>query len=106
MARVVAAPEAYQCPVRATVVRAADPSEPEQPEASPNWSARAEADLGWGRYCSEVETHTLSGDHGSILREPQVTVLADLLRGCLERAEADEPARPRELEIAEATHAV
>ena len=47
--------------------------------------ASREAESSWAAHARGVETHTLSGDHYSILKPPQVGVLADRLRAILER---------------------
>jgi thioesterase domain-containing protein len=42
-------------------------------------------DLGWGRFTpSPVEVHELPGDHISMMAEPDVAVLAERLRACLD----------------------
>jgi thioesterase domain-containing protein len=43
-----------------------------------------------------VEVHEIVGDHGSILKEPDVSHLAEALRACLNRAE-QERAEPEQL---------
>ena len=95
MARVTASPDEYPCPVTATVFRAADEPErdPETDRAveeslkSGGWDARAEADFGWGRYCTKVEMHMVPGDHGAILDDPNVSRIAEVIRQAMERAE-------------------
>jgi thioesterase domain-containing protein/acyl carrier protein len=43
--------------------------------------------LGWGNWCSGgVEVHEIPGDHRTILREPGVLHVADILRDCIRRA--------------------
>ncbi len=45
--------------------------------------------MGWGNLVSgELEIHPVPGDHDSIFREPNVRVLADQLRACLDRVQA------------------
>jgi thioesterase domain-containing protein len=50
-----------------------------------------EEDLGWSRVVSgPVEIFPVPGNHLSLMAEPHVRVLAERLRGCLERALAGE----------------
>ncbi|MGB5810992.1 MAG: hypothetical protein WBG86_10715 [Polyangiales bacterium] len=44
-------------------------------------------DNGWSPYCTEVEVHEMPGDHDSMVLEPNVRVMADQLRACIQRAE-------------------
>jgi aspartate racemase len=47
--------------------------------------------LGWGELVAgELESHKAPGDHDLMLREPRVRVLAEKLKLCLEKAQADE----------------
>jgi thioesterase domain-containing protein len=62
---------AISCPVRVTVFQA----EKTKKATSP--------DLGWERVASELDTHAVPGGHGTVLREPNVQVLAKQLKGCL-----------------------
>lgn len=49
-----------------------------------------EAGEGWQKYASGgLEIHELDGDHGNILNEPNVRLLAADLRQCLERAQSE-----------------
>ncbi|HEY6769290.1 MAG TPA: amino acid adenylation domain-containing protein [Candidatus Sulfotelmatobacter sp.] len=51
----------------------------------------------WSKWVTGgVEVHEIEGDHGSILKEPQVRHLAERVRFCLNRAQ--EPAAEREFE--------
>jgi thioesterase domain-containing protein len=51
------------------------------------WRVRDEQ-LGWGRWARDgVEVHVIPGRHDTILREPNVQVLAKLLDECLGRAQ-------------------
>ena len=44
---------------------------------------------GWGRLASEgVDVHLVPGNHFSMLREPNVQVLGEQLRQCVEDARA------------------
>ena len=46
----------------------------------PDGEAKPQGDGGWSRLCSEpVTVHSVPGDHNSILREPHVQVVAELL---------------------------
>jgi thioesterase domain-containing protein len=48
---------------------------------------------GWHKYAGGgLELHEIDGDHGNILNEPNVRLLAAELRHCLERAQS-EPAQ-------------
>jgi thioesterase domain-containing protein len=48
--------------------------------------------VGWSRLSSEpVEVHAIPGDHYTILQEPQVSVLAEQLKRCLEAARKETP---------------
>lgn len=38
----------------------------------------------------QIETHEITGNHINIVKEPHVRVLAEKLKGCLERAQADQ----------------
>jgi len=42
---------------------------------------------GWHRYAAAVDVHEIDGDHGDILNEPNVRLLAQDLRKCLDRAQ-------------------
>jgi amino acid adenylation domain-containing protein len=45
---------------------------------------------GWrGLVEGRIETHDITGDHINIVKEPHVRVLAEKLRGCLERSQED-----------------
>jgi amino acid adenylation domain-containing protein len=47
--------------------------------------------LGWGQFSAEpVEIHVVPGDHVTMMTEPHVHVLAEQLRACLDRAQADD----------------
>jgi amino acid adenylation domain-containing protein len=88
MTRLAADPEAFRYPGPITVFRSDGEAAGPQEGSALGWSARCEPDLGWGRVCSEkVEVHTIPGDHSSILQEPHVAALADVLQTCLRRAE-------------------
>jgi len=42
----------------------------------------------WSKWAiGGLEIHEIDGDHGSIMKEPMVSVLADTLRSCLEKAQ-------------------
>jgi thioesterase domain-containing protein len=44
----------------------------------------------WSKWVTGgVEVHDIEGDHGSILKEPDVSFLAESLRSCLNRAEQE-----------------
>ncbi len=43
-------------------------------------------DLGWGQLSDRLDIQTISGDHMSMFREPQVQILAQKLQDCLHRA--------------------
>jgi thioesterase domain-containing protein/acyl carrier protein len=47
-------------------------------------------DWNWERFVAEVETFEVPGDHNTLIRDPNVRVLASLLKQCLDRAEGDE----------------
>ena len=49
-----------------------------------------ERPLGWGELVGEVTIHDVPSYHDRILREPHVRVLAEKLKLCLEKAQADE----------------
>jgi amino acid adenylation domain-containing protein len=50
--------------------------------------------LGWGAWAAGgVEVHRIPGSHLDVIREPNVRVLADALKQCLRRAEAESPTR-------------
>jgi thioesterase domain-containing protein len=42
-----------------------------------------DADRGWGRLAEEVDVHFVPGQHHSMVKEPDVQVLAQRLRACL-----------------------
>jgi thioesterase domain-containing protein len=42
-----------------------------------------------------IETHEITGNHINIIKEPHVRVLAEKLRGCLEKAQEDHSAARR-----------
>ncbi len=46
------------------------------------------SDNGWGEYVDELEVHEVPGDHDSVVLEPNVRVLAKLLTGYIDEAEA------------------
>ena len=47
--------------------------------------------MGWDQVSSEpVETYSVPGDHNTMLAEPHVRVLAEKLRACLDKAQADD----------------
>jgi len=53
----------------------------------------------WSKWVTGgVEVHDIEGDHGSILKAPDVRLLAESLRTCLNKAE-DEHAEAKELEV-------
>jgi amino acid adenylation domain-containing protein len=57
---------------------------------------RLQADLGWSRVVSgRVTVHEVQGDHGTILRPPHVTAVAERVRECLDRARAPAGRRDR-----------
>ena len=46
----------------------------------------------WSEYAlGELEVHEIQGNHDDVLREPQVRMIAERLRACLERHEAQVP---------------
>jgi thioesterase domain-containing protein len=51
-------------------------------------------DNGWSPYCESIEVHEMPGDHDSMVLEPNVRVMAERLRACIEAAEARLPQRP------------
>ncbi len=44
---------------------------------------------GWQKYAAGVEIHEVDGDHGNILNEPQVRLLAAQIRARLEKAQSE-----------------
>jgi thioesterase domain-containing protein len=47
--------------------------------------------MGWDQVSSEpVETYSVPGDHITMVTEPHVQVLAEKLRACLDKAQADD----------------
>jgi amino acid adenylation domain-containing protein len=75
---------------RVTLLRAA-----ETPVVTPDPT------LGWGALAADVDLHVVPGTHTSMLHEPEVRVLAERLRACVERATDDGPrAAPRKGERA------
>jgi thioesterase domain-containing protein len=47
--------------------------------------------MGWDQVSSEpVETYSVPGDHITMMTEPHVRVLAEKLRACLDKAQADD----------------
>jgi len=49
---------------------------------------------GWHKYVAGgLEVHEIDGDHGDILNEPNVRLLAGELRSCLERAQVEQSSR-------------
>jgi acyl transferase domain-containing protein/thioesterase domain-containing protein len=46
-------------------------------------------DNGWSRFVSELAVHEVPGDHDGMVLEPSVRVLAEKLRTCIDRAEAE-----------------
>jgi len=47
--------------------------------------------MGWDKVSSEpVETYSVPGDHITMMTEPHVRVLAEKLRACLDKAQADD----------------
>jgi thioesterase domain-containing protein len=47
--------------------------------------------MGWDKASSEpVETYSVPGDHNTMVAEPHVRVLAEKLRACLDKAQADD----------------
>lgn len=48
-------------------------------------------DNDWSRHCSgEIEVHEVPGDHDNMVLEPNVRVLAALMRECIDRAEGEQ----------------
>jgi len=45
-------------------------------------------DNGWSPYCSDIEVYEMPGDHDSMVLEPNVRVMAEQLRACIEEAES------------------
>jgi thioesterase domain-containing protein len=41
---------------------------------------------GWNELADEVEAHIIPGDHFTMLRHPNVRILAQQLKGCIENA--------------------
>jgi thioesterase domain-containing protein len=51
-----------------------------------------DASGGWHKYAGGgLDLHEIGGDHGNILNEPNVRLLAAELRHCLERAQSEQP---------------
>jgi thioesterase domain-containing protein len=48
-------------------------------------------DNDWGLYAPQVAVHEVPGDHDSMVLEPNVRVLAQLMRRAIAEAEADQP---------------
>ena len=54
----------------------------------------------WSKWVTGgVEVHEIEGDHGSILKEPQVRHLAERIRFCLNRAQDETPDRELETQV-------
>jgi amino acid adenylation domain-containing protein len=54
------------------------------------------AEDNWSKWAAGgVEIREIDGDHGSILKEPMVTILAEQLRACLDRAQQESDRRVR-----------
>ena len=53
-------------------------------------------DNGWGAHAARVDVHEVPGDHDSMVLEPNVRVLANRLRQCLQAVEAEARRAPRE----------
>ena len=45
-------------------------------------------DNGWSPYCKDIEVYEMPGDHDSMVLEPNVRVMAEQLRACIEEAAA------------------
>ena len=43
-------------------------------------------DNGWSPYCRDIEVYEMPGDHDSMVLEPNVRVMAEQLRACIEEA--------------------
>jgi thioesterase domain-containing protein len=41
---------------------------------------------GWNELAKEVDVHLIPGDHFTMLRQPNVRILAQQLKGCIENA--------------------
>ena len=51
----------------------------------PDWQQQSDEAYGWNAFASEeVEIHQIPGDHLSMMNEPNIQVLGDKLRRCLE----------------------
>ncbi len=51
------------------------------------------SDSGWSGYAGEIEIHSIGGDHVSLLKEPHVVQLAEVLTGLIAQATADSECR-------------
>jgi thioesterase domain-containing protein len=55
-----------------------------------DWYTR-DPQYGWSKVTEAgLEIHDIPGNHGSMLKEPQVRSLAEKLRACLEQAQASD----------------
>ena len=45
-------------------------------------------DNGWSPYCTRIDVREMPGDHDSMVLEPNVRVMAEQLRACIQEAEA------------------
>ena len=45
-------------------------------------------DNGWSPYCRDIEVYEMPGDHDSMVLEPNVRVMAEQLRACIDEAES------------------
>jgi thioesterase domain-containing protein/acyl carrier protein len=53
-----------------------------------DWQAR-DPQYGWGKVAGGLEEYDLPGNHGTMLKEPNVNHLVEKLRACLDKAQAD-----------------
>jgi hypothetical protein len=56
-------------------------------------TASYDVEDGWRQLVTELDVHEVPGDHGDIIREPNVRLLAEKLRHCMDAAQP-----PRSLE--------
>jgi len=76
-------------PTRITLLRASE-FHPED-TTLPTENLLEDPTWGWGQLSAEpVEIHVVPGDHLTMMAEPHVQVLAERLRACLDKAQADD----------------
>jgi len=62
--------------------------------SSPGFDRPRLARLGWAEHAARVDTHSVPGDHHSMVVDPQVRTLAEKMGSCLKRLRASKPGEP------------